>query len=202
LALTAARPARSLPPAYFERLYAADPDPWSFATSDYERSKYTATLDALPQPRYRRALEVGCAIGVLTARLASRCDELLALDVVQSALDQAALRCRGLEGVGFGRMRFPAQEPPGAFDLVLLSEVAYYWSPADLDRAAAFIERALLPGGDLLLVHWIGGTDYPLSGDDATERLLAACHPFLRLLKAERTASYRLDLHRRVPLPD
>ena len=39
---------RSLEPAYFEALYAADPDPWRFATSAYEREKYTATLAALP----------------------------------------------------------------------------------------------------------------------------------------------------------
>ena len=37
-------------PGYFEQLYASDPDPWRFATSDYERDKYAATLDALPPP--------------------------------------------------------------------------------------------------------------------------------------------------------
>ena len=34
-------------PGYFERLYARDPDPWRFATSEYERDKYAATLAAL-----------------------------------------------------------------------------------------------------------------------------------------------------------
>ena len=64
------RPARSLPTAYFDRKYAFDPDPWGFATSAYEADKYRATLAALPRARYRRALEVGCSIGVLTERLA------------------------------------------------------------------------------------------------------------------------------------
>ena len=43
----------SLPSTYFTALYAADADPWRFATSDYEREKYAATLAALPRPTYR-----------------------------------------------------------------------------------------------------------------------------------------------------
>ena len=46
------RPASSLPPGYFEAIYARDPDPWRFADSAYERAKYDATLAALPRPRY------------------------------------------------------------------------------------------------------------------------------------------------------
>ena len=52
------RHAGSLTPSYFEGLYAADPDPWRFATSDYERDKYAATLAALPRRHYARALDV------------------------------------------------------------------------------------------------------------------------------------------------
>jgi cyclopropane fatty-acyl-phospholipid synthase-like methyltransferase len=56
---------------YFEGLYRAEDDPWGFATSAYEHAKYDATLAALGTERSHRALEVGCAIGVLTARLAA-----------------------------------------------------------------------------------------------------------------------------------
>lgn len=59
------RHATSLPPDYFDVRYAADPDPWNFAGSPYERDKYAATLAALPRERYASALEVGCSIGVL-----------------------------------------------------------------------------------------------------------------------------------------
>ena len=65
-------------PAHFDRLYGADPDPWKFATSDYERDKYAATLAALPDRRFTRCYEVGCSIGVLTRQLAPRCDAILA----------------------------------------------------------------------------------------------------------------------------
>ena len=59
---------------YFCDLYARDADPWKFASSDYERHKYEATLNALPMDRYVRGLEVGCSIGVFTSMLAPRCE--------------------------------------------------------------------------------------------------------------------------------
>jgi hypothetical protein len=68
----AVRPRQSLRADYFRRLYAADPDPWAFATSSYERATYDATLAALPCPRYRAGFEIGCSIGVLTRDLAAR----------------------------------------------------------------------------------------------------------------------------------
>ena len=37
----------TIPPGYFEALYAEDSDPWKFASSPYERDKYAATLAAL-----------------------------------------------------------------------------------------------------------------------------------------------------------
>ena len=83
-------------------------DPWRFATSDYERAKYEATLAALPHEIYRDVLEIGCSIGVLTRQLAPRCEKLLALDVAAKALDQARARCADLAHVAFrarGRCR-------------------------------------------------------------------------------------------------
>ena len=71
-------PRQTLKPEYFDALYTADPDPWNFAASPYEQAKYALTLNAMPKPRYRSALEVGCSIGVLTRLLASRCDTVVA----------------------------------------------------------------------------------------------------------------------------
>ena len=86
----------SLPPAYFDRIYQRNEDPWEFETSEYEAGKYEQTLAALDRPRYARALEVGCSIGVLTAQLAARADSLLGVDVSEKALDVARKRCAGL----------------------------------------------------------------------------------------------------------
>ena len=83
------RRTETIPPEWFDALYGADPDPWRFRTSAYERAKYDATLKALGERTYRRGLEVGCAIGVLTRDLAQHCEWLLAVDASGVALEVA-----------------------------------------------------------------------------------------------------------------
>ena len=80
-------------------LYRADPDPWDFETSDYERAKYAATLAACGAGPFDRALELGASIGVLTERLAPRCGALVAIDVAPTAIAQARGRLAGLRHV-------------------------------------------------------------------------------------------------------
>ena len=187
----------SLPPEYFDQVYQANRDPWNFETSPYERAKYAATLAALPRPHYPEALEIGCSLGLLTAQLAPRCGHLLAVDVSEAALDQARARCAALPQVELRLLRVPEEFPGQQFDLMLVSEVGYYWSAADLARAAERIVAGLRPGGQLLLVHWTPPVhDYPLTGDDVHEHFLAqttgTCP--LRHLSGQRQEQYRLDL--------
>ena len=181
-------------PEHFDRLYANDPDPWKFATSDYERDKYAATLAALPRRRYTRAFEVGCSIGVLTQRLAERCDAILAVDVAEAALQQARLRCRDTPGVRFDRLIVPQTWPEGVFDLILFSEVLYYLDAADRTTAARLSLEALVPGGAIILVNWHGPTDGFCTGDAAAEEMIAACAPALRPITQHRAERYRLDV--------
>jgi SAM-dependent methyltransferase len=188
---------RSIDGEWFERLYREQGDPWGFETSPYEQAKYAETLAALPVARYGDALEVGCANGVLTALLAPRCDRLLAVDPSPTALAAARARCRDLPQVRFGQCSLPAQAPAGPFDLILLSEVIYYWDSDDLGRMAAYLPGALRSGGDLLLVHWTGDTDYPKSGDDAVAELRALLGEAVVERRGDRHERYRLDLWRR-----
>lgn len=177
-------------------MFASDPDPWRFETSAYEAAKYDATIAALGGRRYGSTLEVGCAIGVLTERLSAHSDDLLAIDVSETALASAAARCGGA-GVRFERCAFPAEAPAGGFDLIVLSEVLYYLDDGDLSVAGGWAEQALAPGGDMLLVHWTGDTDYPKSGDDAVTTFRAGIRAPLATLRADRHQRYRLDLWRR-----
>lgn len=188
------RRSTSIAPDWFEQLYATERDPWNFETSAYEAAKYDHTLAALPR-RYTDALEVGCANGVLTRRLAPQCDDLLAIDVSDTALSAARARCADMSHVRFEKRQLPGDAPAGPFDLVLLSEVAYYWDRDDVARAGTWLRRAVASGGDVLLVHWTGDTDYPLSGDDAVTALADAIGPFDPLV-ADRREQYRLDLWR------
>ncbi len=185
---------RSLPARYFDALYAADPDPWRFATSDYERDKYATTLRALPRQRYASALEVGCSIGVLTHALAERCDSLLAIDASATPLRAARERCRDRPSARFAEMAVPQDWPEETFDLILLSEVVYYLGAGDVARLARRVEASLVSGGDVVLVHWTGATDYPLSGDDATAIFLSEVSGFTSLVEQQRAERFRLDV--------
>ncbi|GJD31080.1 Ubiquinone biosynthesis O-methyltransferase, mitochondrial [Methylobacterium adhaesivum] len=190
------RSSASLPPGYFDGIYAGNPDPWGFTTSAYEGAKYDATLAALSEPTYAEALEVGCSIGVLTRRLAERCTRLLALDVAETALAAARARCAETSNVSFLRAAVPEQWPPGRFDLIVLSEVLYFFTKADLDRLAGHMVRAVKPGAEVILVHWTGETDYPSSGDEAVEALIAGTAGTLAPHHHTRAEKYRLDVLR------
>jgi SAM-dependent methyltransferase len=195
------RKTRSLSAAYFEGLYRADPDPWGFETKPYEAAKYDDTIAALGSARAANALEVGCSVGVLTRRLASLCDRLLATDLSPTALERARARCANLSNVEFRLARAQADGFDGRYDLIILSEVVYYWDDADLDNIAAAIGRALQPGGLVLLVHWLGETDYPRSGDDAVSALARRLTGLVQVELSARRKDYRLDLWRRSPSP-
>lgn len=190
------RKTETLPPAYFESLYSDASDPWNFATSPYEQSKYDATLAALGDQPIEQALEVGCSIGVLTRMLAPRCARLIATEVSGRAIEQARKRCVDQPNVEFQLVSSIGDLVQGPFDLIVLSEVAYYWDDADLVRAAHLIGSQARQGGCILLVHWLGETDYPKSGDDAVEGLHRLIGDQVVVEKADRTADYRLDLWR------
>jgi len=189
---------QSLDAAYFEGMFQGDEDPWDLETSAYEAAKFDATIAALDGRPYTRVFEIGCAGGMLTQKLAPAAADLLAVDISATALARARRKCAGLPHVRFAEMAFPAEtpdEPP--FDLIVLSEVAYYWDDADLALAATRLQRLLAPGGDLLLVHFTGETDYPKSGDDAVRGLAQVMEDQVEVVRAETHARYRLDLWRR-----
>jgi SAM-dependent methyltransferase len=159
--------------AHFDALYAANPDPWNFATSPYEAEKYAATLAALGERNFVHGFEVGCSIGVLTARLAPRCQSLLAVDLATRALEAARARNEGAPHVVFEQRTIPDDWPEGSFDLIILSEVLYFLTAGEIDRTAALARASLRHGGVILLVNYRGPIEEPLSGEAAADRFIA-----------------------------
>jgi cyclopropane fatty-acyl-phospholipid synthase-like methyltransferase len=160
-----------LPDAYFDRMYSDTDDPWQLSTRWYEQRKYAITLALLSRRRYRHAFEPGCSIGTLTAQLARRCDHVTAVDVADAAVRSVDTRlqkagCR--DRVTLARSSLDAVWPPGPFDLLVLSEVAYYLSA---DTLATVLRREcprLQPGANIVAAHWRHAVaDYPLTGDAA-----------------------------------
>ena len=179
--------------AEFEALYRDDPDPWGMETSAYEGAKYDATLAALPRERFGRGLEVGCSIGVLSMRLAERCDRLLALDVSEGALARARGR-PGAERVDWRRAEVPGGWPAGRYDLIVLSEVLYFLEPDEVRALAELAARDLSPGGALVLVNWLGACDRTLDGEGAARLFTDAARPGLRVAHGTRRPLYRIDV--------
>jgi predicted TPR repeat methyltransferase len=178
---------------YFEELYAGSGDPWNFETSEYERNKYERTLAVLGERRFARALEAGASIGVFTEMLADHCDGLLAVDVSERAVVAARRRLSGRKHVLVERRTLPEEMPDGPFDLIVASEVLYYFPREEMLSTLRAFERELAQGGAMLAVHWRRETrTYPLQGDEVHELLVG--HTRLHNSNSIVEPDYRLDL--------
>jgi 2-polyprenyl-3-methyl-5-hydroxy-6-metoxy-1,4-benzoquinol methylase len=178
---------------HFKRLYELSSDPWDLGGSSYEAAKYQHTVDMLGDRHFTAGLEVGCSVGVLTRRLASRCDALLAVDIVEEPLRLAQARCADLRQVRFERMRAPQEWPNQIFDLVVLSEVLYFLSPGDIKYCSHRVVASTTPNAILLLVNWLGQTDDPITGHEAADGFIRAVDGRFRVDRAEQTDRYRID---------
>ncbi|CAN5307360.1 hypothetical protein BH09ACT2_BH09ACT2_16460 [soil metagenome] len=184
----------SLDAAYFEDLYARRADPWRLASRWYETRKRSITVASLPSPRYRRGLEIGCSIGMLTRDLAPRCDSLLAVDIAAGALERARERLREFPQVTLAELDAGTDFPPGRFDLIVVSEVGYYLCRSDLIALFATAASRLSPGGVMVLCHWRHPvSDYPLRGDEVHE-IMRATTALFRTVRHEES-DFILELY-------
>jgi hypothetical protein len=162
---------RRVPDDYFDAMYAQSPDPWQLAGRWYEQRKYAMTMAMLPRPRYRHAYEPGCSVGVLTEMLSRRCDHVTATDVATTALEATAERLAraGLsDRVTLERRSLDSCWPTDGFDLVVLSEVAYYLDAESLREVLDRECPRLATGATLIAAHWRHPVDdYPMTGDEA-----------------------------------
>ena len=139
---------------HFTNMYLAKDDPWDVATKWHDQRKYAVTMASLPRPRYRSGYEPGCSIGLLTIMLATRCDQLLAVDSVHSAVAQTQEQIKDLPGVRAEPATLPADLPDATFDLIVVGDLLYYLSAADLEATLNGLVSRLDTDGDLVAVHF------------------------------------------------
>jgi hypothetical protein len=157
----------TLTQSYFAEVYQATDDPWGFRTRWYESRKRALTMAALPRLRYQRGFEPGCSNGMLSAQLAERCDTLLSTDVNPRAVAAARQRLAPFDSVQVKQQRIPDDWPIGMFDLIVLSEIAYYFDGDALRSMVGTAKQSLDTDGTVLLCHWRHPVpDYPLTGDE------------------------------------
>jgi Nodulation protein S (NodS) len=159
-----------LPASYFEGLYTSTVDPWGFGSRWYEERKRQITVASLPRAHFRNAFEPGCSGGWLSADLASRCDRLLATDVSDRAVAIATERLAVFTHVEVRRGQVPQDWPSDVFDLIVISEMAYYCDRSGALSIGRQARESLTREGYLLLCHWRHPvSDYPLAGDEAQQ---------------------------------
>ena len=177
---------------FFESLYLKNPDPWNFERSSYEQGRYDAIIEAIGHRRYERAFEPGCSIGVLTESLARFCDHLDAMDISPTAVARSQERCRHLSNVTIRRGALPESVPDGKLDLIVFSEIGYYFDELELERLTAILVDKLWHGSSLLAVHWLGfSADHVLNGDRVHE--IMRSNPQFAIEDERRFPSFRLD---------
>ena len=190
--------------SYWEAMFATE-DPWNYG-SDYERLKYERTIALVPAG-IERALELACAEGRFTAKLASLVGHLTATDISQTALNRAQARCAGLLNVSFKRLDLVADSLPQGFDLIVCSEVLYFLSGRDeLASVCSRLRDALAQGGRLLSAHaFVLKDDLSRTAFDwenpygaAVIAEVLARTPGLALEASVETDLYRIDLFRRL----
>jgi SAM-dependent methyltransferase len=160
----------TLPTSYFDDMYGDTDDPWDLGGRWYEQRKRAVLMASLPRPRFHRAFEPGCSTGELSAELALRCDSLLATDVTDRALETAHGRLAGIPGASVERLRVPEEWPSEPFDLVVLSELAYYLDEQAAHTLGVRARGSLTEDGVLVVCHWRHPVaDYPLTGDRAQQ---------------------------------
>jgi SAM-dependent methyltransferase len=182
----------ALSPAAFEARYVGGKDPWSFGKSAYELGRYRAILGSLRRSAYETVYEPGCSIGVLTQQLAAIAGRVIATDFAPSATIQARMRCANHPNVHIVCADVSVFVPPVPLDLIVFSEIGYYFSPADLSRLAAQLTACLTPGGEFVAAHWLGNSvDHVLHGDRVHEILHEALA--LETLRSDLHPGFRLD---------
>jgi SAM-dependent methyltransferase len=146
--------------AAFEAVYSRWNDPWVAASPRYryQRRKYEQVVGMLSGRHYRRALDLGCGLGLLSQLLAPQVDELLGLDIADAAIERARQLAAHLSNLRFEQadiFDLPKTLDHG-FDLVLLADTLYYLSPLDDETLKQLAVRAadlLVPGGMCVLVN-------------------------------------------------
>lgn len=140
-------------------MYRSADDPWGFTSSPYEIAKYDATIAGLAATHYSRCFEPACSIGALTERLATRAEVVVACDVSSTAIERARTRLAGAaDRVELLTATVPEWWPSGTFDLIVLSELGYYWDLAGWRAVVQRCRRSLRDGGELIAVHWLGSS--------------------------------------------
>jgi SAM-dependent methyltransferase len=154
---------------WLEAAYARSADdPWGLDWRPSQQVRYQRMIDVLAHARaeghrFERIVDIGCATGAFTARLAAVAEggerALVGLDIAQAAVARARIRHPGIRFECLQADAYAAQAP-GEADLVVALEVLYYLPDPAREAMLAAAARMLRPGGLLLASSMIARPPY------------------------------------------
>jgi len=131
-------------------------DPWDYAKTPNQVDRIHSEVEMLDAVRgkglFKRALEVGCAEGLFTEKLAPLCEHLLALDISDVALARARKRLHEFGCVDFALWDMRTDPVPDTYDLiVIIHAMEYVRNPLIIRRVRTKLVNSLRPGGYVLM---------------------------------------------------
>lgn len=174
----------------YARCFTVRADPWDYEVTPFTLEKFQAAIEMLDGVRggirFQRAWEIGCAEGAITVRLAQICEHLTAVDFIPLALERARVRCQEFDHISFTKWDLEADQAPGRFDLIVITDVlGSLGGRRAIRRARDKVASALAPGGYLLYGDFLGDLDSRRIHDSWLGRqLLLRPRNILRLIAA------------------
>jgi SAM-dependent methyltransferase len=178
--------------AGFEEKFGTDPDPWNTWSAHYEAVKRDALAHMIGPGRYGRALELAAGNGSNTLMVASKALRLTVTEGTSAGAHLVEKAVRGRARVRVVRHDLAERLPGHAFDLIVISEVLYYLAPGPFLTLAREVERTLMPGGRLVLLHHGENfADRARPADTVHADFIAAIGKVLSLQRDMRTRRWR-----------
>jgi O-antigen/teichoic acid export membrane protein/SAM-dependent methyltransferase len=190
----------------YETMYQSQADPWNYHSSQYEKQKYSEMLLLLPKERFDSAIELGCSEGAFTKDLARRCNQVIALDISETALERARTENAELKNIKFHQMDIVTDSISVTADLICCGEILNLIpSRRHLEAVIRKISGSLRHNGFLLIANlhllpddrkgvWLG--DIAFSSVEI-QRMIARITS-LKVVKEIDTNEYRITLYQKV----
>lgn len=184
---------------YFELKYLRG-NPYRVEANPLEIEKFNHAFDIMKEKRYDNILEIGCGDGYLLERYSPLSDRVLATDISGSALKMAKERLRGEKHIEFRQFDLIKDDIDEKFDLVICSEILYYFTLDQLKTVVPKILNYLKKNGNLLSIHIRSlnddtlGFPYKAFGAKTIHNLFEASGG-LRTLKREILENYEIVLY-------
>ncbi|MFT0173874.1 nodulation methyltransferase NodS [Paraburkholderia mimosarum] len=127
-------------------------DPWQLDTNPFEHERHMHMLRlSLSEGPVAHALEVGCAGGAFTEKLAPYCERLTVMDVMPQALARTRKRLNHPPNVNWIVADVQHFSSAERFELIVVAEVFYYLANiAEVRDAIRNLACVLAPDGQLI----------------------------------------------------